>query len=110
MVSSSQDLLELEFTFPIDHAKAPITRYADFLRVLKDLTDLGMPMKCTNEKRKSDNELVVNISLQDPIMYAMINDYINLNNQLSSDKIDKEEYDMELEDSFLKFDIPILPK
>ena len=67
-------------------------------------------MECTNEKRESDNELVVNISLQDPIMYAMINDYINLNNQLSSDKIDKEEYDMELEDSFLKFDIPILPK
>ena len=45
-------------------------------------------MECTNEKRETDNELVVNISLQDPIMYAMINGYINLNNQLSSDNID----------------------
>lgn len=105
-ISMSQ-LLEVKLP---SNGLAPIRRYADFLRVIKDLKELGVPIEVTNDKRESDNELIVNISLRDPIMYGMVNGYINLNTQLEKDAIDKEEYDMELEDTLLKFDIPIQPR
>ena len=100
------DLLEIKIT---SNKTATVNTFADFFSILIDLDRRGLQIKGNTTYSQEDNQLTAHLTLDIPNaqIATFIPDWNKINQALISGKMDKEEYDMWLEDTLKLFNVPI---
>ena len=100
------DLLEIKIT---SNKSATVNTFADFFSILIDLDRRGLQIKGNTTYSQEDNQLTAYLTLDIPNaqIATFIPDWNKVNQALISSKMDKEEYDMWLEDTLKLFNVPI---
>ena len=100
------DLLDLKI---VSNRSFSVKTFADFLAILIDLDRRGLQIKGNTTYSQQDNQLTAHLTLDIPNaqIATFIPDWNKTNQELASGKIDKEEYDIWLEDTLKLFNVPI---
>ncbi len=100
------DLLEVKIT---SGKSLTVKTFADFLAILIDLDRRGLHIKGNTTYSQQQNQLTAHLTLDIPNaqIATFIPDWNKINQNLASGKMDKEEYDMWLEDILRLFNVPI---
>ena len=100
------DLLDLKI---VSNRSFSVKTFADFLAILIDLDRRGLQIKGNTTYSQQDNQLTAHLTLDIPKaqIATFIPDWNKTNQELASGKIDKEEYDIWLEDTLKLFNVPI---
>lgn len=100
------DLLEIKIT---SNKSATVNTFADFFSILIDLDRRGLQIKGNTTYSQEDNQLTAHLTLDIPNaqIATFIPDWNKVNQALIFGKMDKEEYDMWLEDTLKLFNVPI---
>lgn len=100
------DLLEMKI---ISGKSLAVKTFADFLAILIDLDRRGLQIKGNTTYSQEGNQLTAHLTLNIPNaqIATFIPDWNKINQDLSSGKIDKEEYNMWLDDILRLFNVPI---
>lgn len=100
------DLLELKI---ISGKSLSVKTFSDFLAILIDLDRRGLRIKGNTTYSQQDNQLTAHLTLDIPNaqIATFIPDWNKVNQELASGEIDKEEYDMWLEDTLKLFNVSI---
>lgn len=100
------DLLEVKI---VSNKTTTVRTFSDLLAILIDLDRRGLQIKGNTTYSQKDNQLTAHLTLDIPNaqLATFIPDWNKANNDLVSGKIDKEEYDMWLEDTLKFFNVPI---
>ena len=87
----------------------PVRTFADFLAILIDLDRRGLHIKGNTTYSQKDNQLMAHLALDIPNaqIATFIPDWNKVNQQLADGLLDKEEYEMWLEDTLRLFNVPI---
>lgn len=101
---SVKDLFEMDLP---SKSRSPITTYSDVLYVFTELEKLGMTIEYDCHKDENTNSLIANVSFHNPQMVALINGLSEYKKYLATDKIDKEEYNLEISSMMSMFNVPI---
>lgn len=103
---SMNELLGVKISTP---RTAPVRTFADFLAILIDLDRRGLHIKGNTTYSQKDNQLMAHLALDIPNaqIATFIPDWNKVNQQLADGLMDKEEYEMWLEDTLRLFNVPI---
>lgn len=100
------DLLEMKVAI-----KKPVTvkTFADLFSILIDLDRRGLKIEGNTTYSQQDNHLTAHLTLDipNPQIATFIPDWNEVNQALASGEMDKEEYEMWLEDTLKLFNVPI---
>lgn len=84
-----------------------INTFSDIMKVIMEIKNAGIPIECTTSVNTDTRRLVASINIESPQVASLISRWNELNNELQSDKIDTDEYNIWIDSMMNSFNIPI---
>lgn len=84
-----------------------INTFSDIMKVIMEIKNAGIPVECTTSVNTDTRRLEASINIESPQVASLISRWNELNNELQSDKIDTDEYNIWIDSMMNSFNIPI---